>query len=188
MRSDLESYWRDPGYWRWVWRTHIANARLSAETKSCIALFVAVACAIVGYLSAGWLAPTDEKALVTTLRAVTVVRTVPAKAAPAVPPPRPAHPAHVQLNILSITPPRPQAGRRFEVVARAIFAPVAGSMRCGVSLGRKPYRNIRLTWESPIARCFFRVPDAAHGETLQIRLSAVLDKATARTMLRFKVA
>jgi hypothetical protein len=69
VRSDLRTYWRDPGYWRWLWRE-----RVSGQAKGAIAVMVAVAFGIAGYLSAERLAPPEEAATFTTQRIVTVVR------------------------------------------------------------------------------------------------------------------
>jgi hypothetical protein len=184
MDSQLRIYWRDPGYWRWLWQK-----RVSAHMKGAIAALVAVACAIAGYLSAHWLDPAQERATLTSQRVVTVVRTMRANAAPQLTTSQTAaQPARVRMNLLSIMPPRPQTAQRFEVVARVSFAPVAGSIRCDVSIGGAPYREIRLTWNSPIARCFFRVPDDARGKPLQIRLSAALGTSAARVTLPFTVS
>ncbi len=78
MRSDLRTYWRDPGYWRWLWRQ-----RVSGETKRAIAVMVAIALGIAGYLSAEHLAATEE-ATFTTQRVVTVVRKTHANTPPKV--------------------------------------------------------------------------------------------------------
>jgi hypothetical protein len=69
MRSALRTYWRDPGYWRWLWRE-----RVSGQTKGAIAVMGAVAFGVAGYLSAERLAATEEAATFTTQRVVTVVR------------------------------------------------------------------------------------------------------------------
>jgi hypothetical protein len=198
MRSDLRNYWHHPGYWRWVWRARVTNpsylrwlwqTRLSGDTKGALVLLVAVSCAIAGYLSADWLGPRQESATVTTQRVVTVVRTMRTPAVPQVTTSQtPAQPAEVRINVLSVIPPRPQAARRFEVVARVSFAPVVGSIRCGVWVAGEQYRNIRLTWNSPIARCFFRVPDGTRGKLLLIRLSATLGRSGARMTLPFTVS
>jgi hypothetical protein len=79
MRSALRSYWRDPGYWRWLWRE-----RVSGQTKGAIAVMVAVAFGVAGYLSAERLAATEEAATVTTQRVVTVVRKTGAYTPPAI--------------------------------------------------------------------------------------------------------
>jgi hypothetical protein len=82
MRSDMRKYWRDPGYWRWWLRTVVIPGywrswwedRVSGETKVAIAVVAAVAFGIAGYLSADRLAATEDAAMVTTRRVVTVVR------------------------------------------------------------------------------------------------------------------
>jgi hypothetical protein len=79
MRSALRTYWRDPGYWRWLWRE-----RMSGQAKGAIAVMVAVAFGIAGYLSAERLAATEEAAQFTTQRVVTVVRKTPANTPPEV--------------------------------------------------------------------------------------------------------
>jgi hypothetical protein len=79
VRFDLRTYWRDPGYWRWLWRE-----RVSGQTKGAIAVMVAVAFGIAGYLSAERLAATEEAATFTTQRVVTVVRKTGAYTPPAV--------------------------------------------------------------------------------------------------------
>lgn len=79
MRSYLRTYWRDPGYWRWLWRE-----RVSGQAKGAIAVVVAVAFGIAGYLSAERLAPPEEAATFTTQRIVTVVRKTGAYTPPAV--------------------------------------------------------------------------------------------------------
>lgn len=184
MGSQLRNYWRNPGYWRWVWRK-----RMSAGAKGAIVAVVAVSSAIAGYLSADWLYPAQERAAVTTQRVVTVVRTMPANAAPQVATSRTrARPAQVRIDVVSIRPRNPQAARRFEVVARVSFAPVAGSVHCSVWVAGERYRNIRLIWNSPIARCFFRIPSGTRGEPLQIRLSAALGTSGARMTLPFTVS
>jgi hypothetical protein len=96
--------------------------------------------------------------------------------------------ADVRMDVLSVTPRPPQAARPFELVARVEFAPAPGSIRCSVWIGGERYRNIRLVWESSIARCFFRVPAGARGKRLQIGLSAVLGGSRARTTLGFRVS
>jgi hypothetical protein len=95
--------------------------------------------------------------------------------------------ADVRMDVLSATPRPPQAARMFELVARVEFAPVPGSIRCSVRIGGSRYRNIRLTWESPIARCFFRVPASARGKRLAIGLVATLSASRVRTTMAFRV-
>lgn len=79
MRSELRTHWRDPGYWRWLW-----DSRVSGDTKGAIALLVAVAFGIGGYLAAHSLAATRDAATIVTERPVTVVRTTRATAPPQV--------------------------------------------------------------------------------------------------------
>jgi hypothetical protein len=79
VRFDLRTYWRHPGYWRWLWRE-----RVSGQTKGAIAVMVAVTFGIAGYLSAERLAATEEAATFTTQRIVTVVRKTGAYTPPAV--------------------------------------------------------------------------------------------------------
>jgi hypothetical protein len=78
-RSDMRVYWRDPGYWRWLWQH-----RVSGQTKGVIAVLVAFAFGIAGYLSAERLAATPEAATFTTQRVVTVVRKTRVNAPPEV--------------------------------------------------------------------------------------------------------
>jgi hypothetical protein len=77
MFSDMRNYWRDPGFWRWWWRECVSVwwwERVSGATKVALAMIVAVAFGIAGYLSAERLAATQEAATFTTQRVVTVVR------------------------------------------------------------------------------------------------------------------
>jgi len=97
-------------------------------------------------------------------------------------------PADVRVEVLSVTPRPPQAGQPFELVSRVEFAPAPGSIRCSVWIGGKRFRNIRLVWGSPVARCFFRVPAGAGGKRLTITLSAALGGSLTRTTLGFRVA
>jgi hypothetical protein len=96
--------------------------------------------------------------------------------------------ADVRMDVLSVTPRPPQAARPFELVARVAFTPVTGSIRCSVWIGGNRYRNIRLVWESSIARCFFRVPTGARGKRLVVGLAATLGGSRARTTLTFRVS
>ncbi len=97
-------------------------------------------------------------------------------------------PGDVRLEVLSVTPRPPQAGQPFELVARVEFARAPGSIRCSVWTGGKRFRNIRLVWGSPVARCFFRVPAGARGKRLTITLAAILGGSLTRTTLAFRVA
>jgi predicted small secreted protein len=94
----------------------------------------------------------------------------------------------VRMNVLSVTPQPPQAAQPFELVARVEFAPAPGSIFCRVWAGGQRYRNIRLTWESSIARCFFRVPADARGKRLTVGLVAAQGGSRARTTLSFTVS
>ena len=104
-----------------------------------------------------------------------------------------ASPAHgasgdVRIDVLSVTPRPPQAAQPFELVARVEFAPAPGSIRCSVWIGGKRFRNIRLTWESSIARCSLRVPAGARGKRLTIGLAAALGGSVTRTTLTYRVS
>ena len=185
FRDGFRPNWRDPGYWRWLWQTRFSNG-----TRLTIAALVGVTAGIAGYAGADWLQRPDA-ASGTTQRVVTVLRTVRAEAAPQVTTntaPSPSPSARVRINILSVSPPSPQAAQRFELVARVSFAPASGAIRCNVWIAGKPYRNVRLTWNTPIARCFFRVPNGTRGQRLQIRVSATLRNTGARTTLPFTVS
>ena len=94
----------------------------------------------------------------------------------------------VRIDVLSVTPRPPRAAQPFELVARVEFAPAPGSIHCSVWIGRKRFRNIRLTWENSIARCFFRVPAGARGKRLTIGLAATLGGSLTRTTLTFRVS
>jgi hypothetical protein len=94
----------------------------------------------------------------------------------------------VRIDVLSVTPRPPQAAQRFELVARVEFAPAPGAIRCSVWTGGQRFRNIRLTWENSIARCFFRVPAGARGKRLTIALAATLGGSLTRTTLTFRVS
>lgn len=172
----------DPGYLRWLWQTRFSNG-----TRLRIAALVGVAAGIAGYAGADWLQRPDATTG-TTQRVVTVLRTVRAEASPQAPTNAVTPTARVRINILSISPPSPQAARRFELVARVSFAPVPGAIRCNVWIGGNSYRNVRLTWNSPIARCVFRVPNGTRGQRLQIRVSATLRNTGSRTTLPFTVS
>jgi hypothetical protein len=75
----MRDHWRDPNYWVWWWKR-----RVSGQTKGAVALMVAVAFGIGGYLSAERLATTQEAATFTTQRVVTVVRKTRTNAPPEV--------------------------------------------------------------------------------------------------------
>jgi hypothetical protein len=70
----VREHWRDPGYWRWLWRKHV---RLDGSTKAALAVLLGIAVAIGGYLSAFRLAPEEEPQVLTSERLVTQVRKVP---------------------------------------------------------------------------------------------------------------
>ena len=69
MRSDMRTYWRRPGYWRWWW-----EAVVSSQTKWGLAALAAIAFGILGYASADRLASTEQAATFTTERVVTFIR------------------------------------------------------------------------------------------------------------------
>jgi hypothetical protein len=97
-------------------------------------------------------------------------------------------PRDVRIDVLSVTPRPPRAAQPFELRARVEFAPAPGSIRCSVWIGGKRFRNIRLVWENPIARCYFRVPAGARGKRLTIALAATLGGSLTRTTLTFRVS
>jgi hypothetical protein len=94
----------------------------------------------------------------------------------------------VRMQVISVAPRPPQAAQQFELVARVEFAPAPGSIFCRVWAGGQRYRNIRLTWERSIARCFFRVPADARGKRLTVGLVAAQGGSRARTSLSFIVS
>ncbi len=96
-------------------------------------------------------------------------------------------PADVRIDVLSATPDPPRAAQPFALAARVEFAPAPGSIRCSVWVGGKRFRSIRLTWESSIARCFFRVPAGARGKRLSVGLAATRGGSVTRTTLTFRV-
>ena len=69
MRSDMRTYWRRPGYWRWWWEEVV-----SSQTKWGLAALAAIAFGILGYGSAERLTASEQAATFTTERVVTVVR------------------------------------------------------------------------------------------------------------------
>jgi len=97
-------------------------------------------------------------------------------------------PGGVRIDVLSVTPSPPRAGRPFALVARVEFAPAPGSIRCSVWVGGMRFRGIRLTWESSIARCYFRVPAGSRGKRLTVGLAATLDGSVTRTALTVRVS
>ena len=94
----------------------------------------------------------------------------------------------VRMDVLSVTPRPPQAGRQFELVARVEFAPAPGTIRSVVRIGGRRFRNMRLVWSDSIARCTFVVPAAARGKRLTIGLTATLGGSRTRTSLTFEVS
>lgn len=97
-------------------------------------------------------------------------------------------PGGVRIDVLSVSPSPPRAGQPFALVARVEFAPAPGSIRCSVWVGGTRFRSIRLTWESSIARCYFRVPAGARGKRLSVGLAATLGGSVTRTTLAFRVS
>lgn len=65
MRPETRHYWRDPGYWRWWFRT-----RIPTETKVVLGLLLATVIVVSGFVSAGKLDGRQVSSQV-----VTVVRT-----------------------------------------------------------------------------------------------------------------
>lgn len=96
--------------------------------------------------------------------------------------------ADVRMDVISATPRPPRAGQQFELLARVQFVPAPGSIRCSVRIGGKRYRNIRLTWDGSIARCFLRVPAGARGKQLVVGLVATLSGSRVRTTMAFRVS
>lgn len=97
-------------------------------------------------------------------------------------------PVGVRIDVLSVSPSPPRAGQPFALVARVEFAPAPGSIRCSVWVGGTRFRSIRLTWESSIARCYFRVPAGSRGKRLTVGLAATLDGSVTRTTLTLRVS
>ena len=96
--------------------------------------------------------------------------------------------ADVRMDVISATPRPPQAARQFELLARVEFVPAPGSIRCSVRIGGTRYRNISLTWDGSIARCFLRVPANARGKRLVVGLVASLSGSRVRTTMAFRVS
>jgi hypothetical protein len=94
----------------------------------------------------------------------------------------------VRIEVLSVTPRSPRSAQPFELVARVEFAPAPGSIRCSVWIGGRRFRNIRLVWDNPTARCYFRLPAGARGKRLTIGLAATLGGSLTRTTLAFRVS
>jgi len=65
----------------------------------------------------------------------------------------------------------PRAAQPFALVARVEFAPAPGSIRCNVWIGGKRFRDIRLVWDDPTARCYLRLPAGARGKRLTVGLA-----------------
>ena len=97
-------------------------------------------------------------------------------------------PVGVRIDVLSVSPSPPRAGQPFALVARVEFAPAPGSIRCSVWVGGTRFRSIRLTWQSSIARCYFRVPAGSRGKRLTVGLAATLDRSVTRTTLTVRVS
>ena len=96
--------------------------------------------------------------------------------------------ADVRINVISVTPRPPQAARPFELVARVEFAPAPGSIHARAWIGGQRFRNMRLVWKSPVARCSFVVPAGARGKRLIVELEAALGGSRTRTALAFTVS
>jgi hypothetical protein len=94
----------------------------------------------------------------------------------------------VRVDVISVNPRPPKAGRPFELVARVEFAPTPGSLRSVVWIGARRFRNMRLVWKDSIARCSFVVPDGARGKRLLIGLTAMQGDSRTRTSFTFTVA
>ena len=94
----------------------------------------------------------------------------------------------VRIEVLSVTPRPPRAAQPFALVARVEFAPSPGSIRCNVWIGGKRFRDIRLVWDDPTARCYFRLPAGARGKRLTVGLAAMLGGSLTRTTLAFRVS
>ena len=94
----------------------------------------------------------------------------------------------VRIEVLSVTPRPPRAAQPFALVARVEFAPAPGSIRCNVWIGGKRFRDIRLVWDDPTARCYLRVPAGARGKRLTVGLAATLGGSLTRTTLAFRVS
>jgi hypothetical protein len=112
-----------------------------------------------------------------------VVLAAAATLAPSVPGAR----TDVRIDVVSVSPRPPQAAKAFELVARVDFAPAPGSIHSSVWIGGTRYRNIRLRWDSPIARCTFVVPAGTRGKRLTVALDAVLGGSHSRTAMTFTV-
>jgi hypothetical protein len=65
---------------------------------------------------------------------------------------------------------------------------VPGADRTGALIGGKRFRDIRLVWDDPTARCHFRLPAGARGKRLTIGLAATLGGSRTRTTLAFRVS
>jgi hypothetical protein len=67
VSHDIRDYWRSKDFWRWWWRN-----RVSGEAKAGIAVVLAVATGVAGFLSADGLSQGQESASLTTQRVVTI--------------------------------------------------------------------------------------------------------------------
>ena len=86
----------------------------------------------------------------------------------------------VRIEVLSVTPRPPRAAQPFALVARVEFAPAPGSIRCNVWIGGKRFRDIRLVWDDPTARCYLRLPaEVVHGNGDDARSHARRECASA---------
>jgi hypothetical protein len=77
--SEIRTYWRDPGYWRWLWQQ-----RAGSRAKLAVVALVALGLGVAGYAGARGLDTSTEAATVTTKRVVTVFRKARAGGPPAV--------------------------------------------------------------------------------------------------------
>jgi hypothetical protein len=93
----------------------------------------------------------------------------------------------VRIDVVSVSPRPPRAAEQFELVAEVQFAPAPGSLRAVVWIGERRFRNMRLAWKDPIARCSFVVPSGSRGKRLTIGLTATLGASRARTGFTFTV-
>lgn len=68
----MKEHWRDPGYWRWLWRT-----RVQRMAKPAIAVTIIAGMGLAGYITANYLGKTHEVSLITSEHLVTLVRKSP---------------------------------------------------------------------------------------------------------------
>lgn len=69
VHSPMRTYWRDPGYWRWLW-----HHRAGTQIKLVLVFLAALALGIAGYLGARGLDASKDAAALPTDRVVTVIR------------------------------------------------------------------------------------------------------------------